>query len=395
VKKEETGKQWSGVVMLKMATDNVTAPAKCCGESEEGDVSKPRLEQPFVIGSLESPAGRIPLVSSSLCFRDRLGTFRARWGIGRMHYAVAPGLYGIGEPDEESPVMVTANYKMSFDSLRKELKGRSAWVLVLDTKGINVWCAAGKGTFGMEELVRRIETSRLKTVVTHRELILPQLSAPGVAAHLVKKLSGFKSIYGPIRAADLPSFLDKGCRANPEMRVKSFTIWERFVLIPVELAGAVKGALIVAAALCLLSGFLGPSGFFTNILDQGFFASLGVLFSILAGAVFTPLLLPWLPGHAFSTKGLFMGLLGAFTMYVVKAGEMGTWAARTELLAWFFLLPSLSAYLAMNFTGASSYTSLSGVKKEMRWAVPMEVTGGIIGLVLWIGSLVARLPAKA
>jgi hypothetical protein len=39
-----------------------------------------------------------------------------------------------------------------------------------DTKGINVWCAAWKGTFGTEELIRRIETSGLAAVVSHRTL---------------------------------------------------------------------------------------------------------------------------------------------------------------------------------------------------------------------------------
>ena len=55
-------------------------------------------------------------------------------------------------------------------------------------------------------------------------------------------------------------------------------------------------------------------------------------------------------------------------------------------LALIFLVPAISAYLAMNFTGASTYTSLSGVKKEMKWAVPMEISAGIIGLGLWLGS---------
>jgi acetyl-CoA decarbonylase/synthase complex subunit gamma len=55
-------------------------------------------------------------------------------------------------------------------------------------------------------------------------------------------------------------------------------------------------------------------------------------------------------------------------------------------MAWLFLIPALSAYLAMNFTGASTYTSLSGVKKEMRWALPCQIGAGMIGAALWIGS---------
>ena len=73
-----------------------------------------------------------------------------------MNYTVNPGLCRVGNPDDASPALVTANYKMSFDRLRKELSGLDAWIMVLDTKGINVWCAAGKGTFGTEEAVRKI-----------------------------------------------------------------------------------------------------------------------------------------------------------------------------------------------------------------------------------------------
>jgi acetyl-CoA decarbonylase/synthase complex subunit gamma len=40
----------------------------------------------------------------------------------------------------------------------------------------------------------------------------------------------------------------------------------------------------------------------------------------------------------------------------------------------------------MNFTGASTYTSLSGVRKEMRWALPFQIGAGVVGLFLWIGS---------
>ena len=92
-----------------------------------------------------------------------------------------PGLYALGAPAPDSPVFVSANYTLSFDALRSALRGIDGYLLVLDTKGINVWCAAGKGTFGTDELVARIEATRLAEVVRHRRLILPQLGAPGVA----------------------------------------------------------------------------------------------------------------------------------------------------------------------------------------------------------------------
>jgi len=320
---------------------------------------------------------------------DRLGNIRVRWGVGRMHYTVDPGLYALGNPGEQDPVLVTANYKMSFDRLRQALTGRDAWILVLDTGGINVWCAAGKKTFGTEEVVQRIKASSLAEIVSHRRLILPQLAGPGVAAHLVRRGSGFEVIYGPIRAADLPAFLDGGLRASPEMRVKTFTIGERTVLVPIELVSALKWVFIILPVFFLAGGLAGDVGFWAGAWDRGLSALMGLLSAVAAGAVLTPILLPWLPGRAFFLKGLTVGLVAATLFIVLRPDSFSHWQGRIEAAAWFLLIPAVSAYLAMDFTGASTYTSLSGVKKEMRRAVPLEIGAGATGLILWFGSLFA------
>jgi acetyl-CoA decarbonylase/synthase complex subunit gamma len=304
-----------------------------------------------------------------------------------MTYTIDPGLYALGNPDWSSPVLVTANYKLTFDRLRQALPGSDFWILVLDTKGINVWCAAGKGTFGNEELVERIRVNGLEKVVDHRELILPQLGGPGVAAHLVKKLSGFKVIYGPILAKDLPAFLKAGKKATPEMRRKAFPAGERAVLIPIELVHVLKWLVILLPALFLLGGLAGRGAFWQNALTHGVFAVAALILSLIMGAVLTPLLLPYLPGRAFALKGFFLSILGVIFLLVVFGGGAMNWPAILERLAWVLLVPALTAFLAMNFTGASTYTSLSGVKKEMRWALPLEIGGAALGLVFWLGAL--------
>ncbi len=345
------------------------------------------FQQPFVIGSIQTQVGLVPQVSSFLTWSDHLGSFKARWGIGRMDYTVEPGLYALGQPDGRSPVLVTANYKMSFDRLREALPERNMWILVLDTKGINVWCAAGKGTFGTVELVNRIGSSGLAQIVSHRELILPQLAGPGVAAHEVKKLSGFKVIYGPIRAMDLPAFWGNGLKATPEMRFKTFSILERIALIPIELVAALKVGIIVIGLL-FLTTLIARSGEGWDIaFKQGFLSALAILTGIFAGAVLTPTLLPWLPGRAFSTKGCVMGLIVAAIFITFRFDVLSPGGNRVEMVAWVFLIPAFAAFLAMNFTGSSTYTSLSGVKKEMRWAVPFQIGAGLIGLILWLGSV--------
>lgn len=373
----------SSISELKMFKNQASS---CCSDPVGMPLDLPSLKQPFLSGSYPTVVGNIPQVSYQLSWADRIGSCKSRWGIGRMAYRVEPGLYALGNPGSESPVFVTANYKMSFDRLRQSLPGRSGWILVLDTKGINVWCAAGKSTFGTEELLRRIEVSGVKRVVSHRDLILPQLAAPGVSAHQVKRASGFKVAYGPVRAEDLPAFLDSGMKALPEMRVKTFSLGERVVLIPIELVGALKAAAILLPILFILSGFLSSGEFWSGAMGH-LISVPSVLAAVFAGAVLTPILLPWLPGRAFSMKGLPLGLACAAVFALLQAPNIETMGGVIETVSWMILIPAMATYLAMNFTGASTYTSLSGVRREMRVALPIQAGLGVFGFGLWIFSL--------
>lgn len=298
-----------------------------------------------------------------------------------MKYRVDAGLYAIGEPTAESPVFVTANYKLTFDLLRRAIASIDGWILVLDTLGINVWCAAGKGTFGTDELLDRIASSRLAEVVSHRKLILPQLAGPGVAGYEVKKRSGFQVLYGPVRAEDIPEFLKKVLKAEERMRVKDFGFMERLTLVPMEVVPAVKSGLIAAAGLFVLCFLF--AGFSTSRAVGWFVipaAAIGT--SIVSGAVLTPLLISWLPGRAFSIKGFVMGILSALSVASFLHSS-----SILETVVILVSVPAMSAYLAMNFTGSSTFTSLSGVRKEMRFALPLEIGGAGAGLLLWFIAL--------
>jgi hypothetical protein len=326
----------------------------------------------WVAGETYTPNGNVPVVSTKLQFKDRLGAWKVRWGIGRMNYKINPGLYAVGKPDRTSPVLVSANYKLTFDMLRKELSGLDCWILILDTKGINVWCAAGKGTFGTDELVNRIKKTGLSEIVSHRKLILPQLGAPGVSAHEVTKQTGFSVVYGPVRARDIKAFLDSGLKATEEMRTVKFTMWDRLVLTPIELISAAKSSLMVFGIMFLLNLFIArPFGLSDFIAYAG---------AVITGTFVTPVLLPMIPGRAFALKGWLMGLLWTlgFIWY------SGWFVPGFLLLAigYLLVLPSLSAYLAMNFTGSSTYTSFSGVIKEMKIAVPLIAISLIVGIIL-------------
>lgn len=340
------------------------------------------MDQGFVTGRVDTLVGPVPVVGTGLTWADRMGTLRIRVGIGRGSYRVDPGLYAVGEPDDTSPVLVSANYKLSFDALRRRLTGVDAWLLVLDTRGINVWCAAGKGTFSTDEVCRLVQGARLAMVVSHATLILPQLAAPGVSAPEVRRRTGFRALFGPVRAADLPAFLAAGMKATPEMRRVTFTMRDRLVLGPVEFFGALIQALWAVPVLFVLSGF-GPWVFSAEaMLWRGLAATAVFLIGGLAGAFVTPVLLPWLPGRAFSMKGAIAGA-------ALAAATLAGWGRPLDAVtvaAVVLAMPAWSSWIAMNFTGSSTYTSPTGVEKEMRLAMPWQAAGLALGVGLWIGS---------
>jgi acetyl-CoA decarbonylase/synthase complex subunit gamma len=353
-----------------------------------GKFQLPSTKQPFVLGTISSDIGEVPRVGSELNWADKRGHYLVRWNIGRDHFTVEPGLYALGQPTGDSPVLVTANYKMSFDFLRRIMAGRSSWILVLDTKGVNVWCAAGKGTFGTEELIDRIQASRLQDVVSHRKLIVPQLGATGVAAFEVKKHSGFSVTYGPVMLQDLPAFLDNDCKASPEMRIKNFPLQERLVLIPVEIMQALQQGIPIILFFFLLAGLMGNGPFLQAAITHGLPPSLALLTGIAAGTIAVPLLLPWIPGRAFSLKGGLCGLILFALLF--SSTIFGTNYSLLEKISWLLITLTVSSWFGMAFTGASTYTSLNGVRKEMLRAMPVQFVSIISGVILLATSMWLR-----
>ncbi|MDP4094186.1 MAG: mercury methylation corrinoid protein HgcA [Bacillota bacterium] len=360
--------------------------ACCCGGNDKCSpepITQFNKNDTWITGEIETPIGIVPQVSTRLTSKDMFGAWKVRWGINRMNYKINPGIYAVGNPDTTSPVLVTANYKLTFDTLRKELEGLDTWILVLDTKGINVWCAAGKGTFGTKELISRIKKIKLSQIVVHRNLILPQLGAPGVTAHEVAKHTGFKVIYGPVRAEDIKKFINSGLKADEEMRTVKFSLYNRLVLTPVEIVGTFKTSLIVFGILFLANIIgLGPFGW------VDFYAFVGAL---LAGCVLTPVLLPWIPGKAFAWKGWLLGFIWTVSVNLLNGYPNAPEYSILKALGLFLILPSVSAFYAMNFTGSSTYTSFSGVIKEMKIAVPAIVLSISAGILLILANSFVKL----
>lgn len=248
---------------------------------------------------------------------------------------------------------------MSYDLVRRQLKGRNVWLLVLETFGINVWCAAGKGTFGTRELNRWVNSSSLSDLVQHRTLLLPILGAPGIAAHEVTQETGFNVRYAAIRVTDLPEFLDNGLITTPRMKELSFSLWERLALTPVELVQSLKYMLPFVVLLMLFAWLL-------NAAPSGIIVCIALLISVVIGTVLVPVVLPWLPGVSFALKGALLGGLWNGS-YLLWQGEPLDYPAK---VATFLFCTAVSSFYALNFTGSTPFTSLSGVRKELRLAVP-------------------------
>jgi len=321
-----------------------------------------------------------------ITFHDRLGGLRVRWSIGRNDYQVETGLYACGNPDAASPILVTANYKLTFDSVRKELGGMDVWILVLDTKGVNVWCAAGKGTFGTDELLRKIKETDLSRIVRHRDLILPQLGASGVSAWKVTAASGFRVHYGPVYARDLSAYLKAGMKKTETMRRITFFLGERMAVAPVEMAHAWKLFLLTIPISILLSLPTG-TGFTARIL----FYLLSLTGGIFAGTLIFPALLPFLPFRAFAVKGAVLGFLwtalSAFIAFF-PAILPGVTPLPSEFpllaLSSAFLTVPLVSFLAMNFTGASTFTCQTGAELEVKIGLPVMIGMIVAGIIFGV-----------
>lgn len=344
-------------------TKNEIVPTgSCCSSTSSGS------KIASLISDNANPV--IKSTSSDITSANRWDHFLARLGIKRNEHSIAPGLYALGKPAKDSPVFASANYTLSFDALRSALVGIDAYILVLETRGINVWCAAGKGTFGTDEMVRRIEAVKLHDVVSHRILIVPQLGATGVSAQEVRGRSGFKVEFGPVRADDLPEYL-KTHRATEEMRRVRFTLMDRIVLIPVEFM-PIRYLLI---ALILIS------------VIKGHIVGATAITAILSGLVLFPILLPWIPTTDFSTKGFIIGGLAALP-FALNAfyGMMNEtmWVRSGWAMAYMLTMPPITAFLALNFTGSTTFTSVIGVKREIFTYVPKMAWMFGIGIILVI-----------
>ena len=137
------------------------------------------------------------------------------------------GCRRIGSPDRDSPVFLTCNFHLTVHRVKKALKEIDCYLLVANSKGINVWCAATGGHLNNHSVISVLKTSGIEEQVDHRKLILPQLAASGIEKKVIQKKTGWKVIWGPVYAEDIPAFIKAEFKKEPEMHKVKFPLIQR------------------------------------------------------------------------------------------------------------------------------------------------------------------------
>ena len=167
------------------------------------------------------------------------------------------------------------------------------------------------------------------------------------------------------------------------MRRVSFNFIDRIALIPVDLVYRL-GYLITGLALVFILAGINKEGIsFLRAIENGLPIMRNIFLAYVSGIVITPMILPYIPFRSFALKGFITGL----AVYIILFFTHGLGNSLSEMFGWFFFITGLSSFVAMNFTGSSTYTSLSGVKKEMKIAVPLQIASGVITVLLFVAGI--------
>ncbi len=137
------------------------------------------------------------------------------------------GLIKIGNPDKNSPVFLTCNYHLTVERVKRALSGLDCYLLVANSRGYNVWCGSTGGHLTNHSVISVLKTSGIEEFVGHRKVILPQLAATGIESKIIKKKAGWRVIWGPVYAKDIPTFIGNRFKKDSEMREVRFTLGQR------------------------------------------------------------------------------------------------------------------------------------------------------------------------
>lgn len=272
---------------------------------------------------------------------------------------IEPGLYAVGRPDPNSVVLVTGNFDLTVRRLVQAIEGKvSAWVLVVDSAGINVWCAAGGGFLNAERVIGALRVSELEEIVHHRDLILPQLCANGVDGWLIRREASWEVHWGPVRAEDLPDYLVAGKDKTDAMRWVRFPLKDRLEMVTATLG--FYGLIILIPVAIFLRELFWP-----------------IFISLVGLSYFYAVIHPWLPGRDGLMKSLPLALiaLAGLATYVLLWDPL-PWP---RIFNWSLGLIGLSVFTAAELQGMSP--RMRGEQANWGWEV---IIVAALGLTYWL-----------
>ncbi|MBE9478861.1 MAG: hypothetical protein IMY80_02765, partial [Chloroflexi bacterium] len=272
---------------------------------------------------------------------------------------VKPGVYAVGEPGRDSPLLVTGNFELTVRRLVRAIEGElDAWILVVDSGGINVWCAAGGGFLTADKIIGALHISGLSEVLQHHALILPQLCANGVEGWRIREQTGWGVHWGPARAVDIPDYLARGRKKTDDMRWVTFPLRDRLEMTAVTLG--FYALLILIPIAIFWSSIFWPT-----------------LIAMVALSAFYAVTLPCLPGRDGLAKSLPLALIAFVGMLVYST----IWdpAAIDVLFARAIGVTALSVFIAAELQGMSPL--MRGEQANWGWEVAI---GALLGLTYWL-----------
>ena len=248
------------------------------------------------------------------------------------------GLRTVGQPGPDAPVFVTCNFDLTVRRVTRALRGLDCYLLVAPSKGINVWCAAGGGTFNAHSIVSVLKTSRITEKVNHRTLILPQLSAPGIDVARVERETDWRCKFGPVYARDIPGYVAAKFRKTEAMRRARFPLGNRLEM-------AVMWATPLSLMLGILVAVLSPRSL------PGVLALIWS-FALVLLACYEPVM-RFVPGQVGLVKTLVLGLIGivGVAVYGLTIGGWGLWA----VIGWSLGVLGVALVLGFDLEGQSPF----------------------------------------
>jgi len=306
------------------------------------------------------------------------------------HVAIEPGIYESGKPRRDSPVIVTANYELTYIRVMNDLKGVDAWVLCVDSNGINVWCAARGNNFGNRELVEAIQATGILGCIDHRTFILPQLAAGGISIPQLPPDLDVKIIYGPIWSKYLKSYLKEMPHRKPEeMRLAKFTFPKRLEAGITHLTFLLRKFLLWPTILSVVALLLlSSSGInLLQYIGQRLFSVLGWIWIVITITnLLIALAFPMVDfTRSFMKKGLILSVISALIGTFLS---LAVFTSPIYCITNFVFLFWLGFFSTMSFSGYTMASSPREIKAEYAKFSKVNQILLILVLILYSGTIV-------